>query len=80
MSKHFYYFGNRPKSLPSDLMPIVRQGQGHRSTANSPYFERFVQWIQNLGITKNTLMGKPQIDLFSNKSLVDRCAKACCHH
>lgn len=63
--------------LPRDLMPVVRQGQGHRSTSNSRYFERFVQWTQGFGIEENTLLGRPQVDLFSDENLVAKCAKAC---
>ncbi len=77
LSDHFYYFGDRPVRLPQDLQGIVRQGQGHRSNSNAPYVERFVGWIDGLGHTPNTLLGKPQLDLFENEGMVRTCASDC---
>ena len=74
LSTHFFYFGGKPEPLPPDLMPIVKQGQGHRSTSNAPYFDRFVEWIENLGIKPNTLVSKQQIDLFEDEEMVAKCA------
>lgn len=48
LSKDFYYFGRCTKALPGDLSPICHQTQGHRSTSNDPYFERFVSWVRSL--------------------------------
>ncbi len=77
LSDHFYYFGNRPVRLPQDLQGIVRQGQGHRSHSNAPYVERFVEWIDSLGYTPNSIMGEPQVDLFEEAGLVGTCAVGC---
>jgi hypothetical protein len=77
LSEHFFYFGDQPVPLSPDLMPIVKQGQGHRSTSNAPYFDTFVRWIHNLGFEENTVLGRPQIDLFSDECLVTECANAC---
>ena len=74
LSTHFFYFGDKPKPLPPDLMPIVKQGQGHRSTSNVQYYDRFVEWIENLGYRPNTLVGKPQIDLFAHEEMIAKCA------
>ncbi len=64
LSRHWYYFGDQPVPLPSALVPIVKQGQGHKSRANAPYVASFVEWIDNLGVPANTLSGAPQLDLF----------------
>lgn len=46
LSDDFYYFGKKSVLLPEDLLAIVKQGQGHRSDANAPHFQRFVAWIR----------------------------------
>lgn len=60
LSTHFFYFGDKPVPLPSGLLPIVNQGQGHKSSANAPYVARFVRWVESLGYTPGTLVGLPQ--------------------
>lgn len=75
ISDHFYYFGDRSVALLPDLHPIVKQGQGHRSKSNEPYVDRFVTWIENLGVKPNVLGGKPQIDLFAGTETQIECAK-----
>jgi len=74
LSEHFYYFGDKSVRLPDDLQPIVHQGEGHRVHLNAPYVEQFVSWIDNLGYKPNTLVGKPQLDLFKDETLVKTCA------
>ncbi len=74
LSTHFFYFGDQPKPLPPRLLSIVKQGRGHRSTANAPYIDRFLAWIHALGIRANTLIGKPQIELFADDDSVAKCA------
>lgn len=64
LSDHFYYFGDRPLTLPKSLLPIVKQGQGHRSTSNSPYLQHFIEWIEGLNLIPNKLYGNPQMRLF----------------
>ncbi|MFL5660153.1 MAG: hypothetical protein ACJ8BW_02250, partial [Ktedonobacteraceae bacterium] len=49
LSNHFFYFGDSPALLPEALLGIVKQGQGHKSRANAPYFDDFVRWIHSLG-------------------------------
>jgi hypothetical protein len=61
LSEHFYYFGDQPRELPEDLRPIVHQTQGHKSRANSQHAERFVTWIEGLGLAPNQLHGEPQL-------------------
>ncbi|HET6455801.1 MAG TPA: hypothetical protein VFI02_15465 [Armatimonadota bacterium] len=78
LSEHFFYFGDRAVELPPDLQPIVKQGQGHRSAKNECYFDRFVEWIHSLGYAPNTLVGKPQIDLFADNASLARHAACRC--
>lgn len=56
---HFYYFGDKPELLPDDLLPIVRQGQGYKSTANQSYFHDFVDWILTQVKAKNKVYSEP---------------------
>lgn len=59
LSDHFYYFGNRPRRLPAHVSPIVQQTQGHKSRANAPYMDAFIDWIEGLGLQRNELYGPP---------------------
>lgn len=61
LSKHFYYFGDKPIALPSRLAAIIHQTQGHKSRSNQPYVKRFVAWIDELPLRPNRLYGEPQI-------------------
>jgi hypothetical protein len=76
LSSDFYYFGNQPIPLPDELAGIVRQGQGHRSTANQPFLIPFESWIRSLGVPPGTLIGRPQLDLWDAPELRARCAAA----
>ncbi|MBI1881291.1 MAG: hypothetical protein HYR94_24180 [Chloroflexi bacterium] len=60
LSTHFYYFGDKPVELPAHLQSIIKQGQGHKSDANDPYVEQFVEWIE-AKFKANTLYGEPQL-------------------
>ena len=59
ISKHFYYFGSRALALPQHLLGICHQTQGHRSDANDPFFDDFVQWIDGSGRQVAQLYGWP---------------------
>lgn len=59
LSEHFYYFGDRPESLPDHLHPIVRQGQGYRSNLNQPFFNDFVNWIMTQSKARNRIYSEP---------------------
>jgi hypothetical protein len=48
LSDYFFYFGDQPVPLPKALLRIVKQGQGHRSSANAPYVNDFIRWIDSL--------------------------------
>ena len=74
MSDHFYYFGDHPIELPEDLLPIVKQGQGHKSVSNSAYLDQFIGWIEGRGVKPNVIKGEPQLDLFQNEDAIASCA------
>lgn len=80
LSKHFYYFGNKPIDLPSKFQRIVKPNQGHRSSSNDDIAEEFLTWVKNLKLPFNTLVGKPQtiIDFRKNKEIVKTCANEKC--
>lgn len=59
LSDHFYYFGDKPEPLPPKLLAIIRQGQGHKSTSNTPYFHDFVEWILTQTKAKNKVYSEP---------------------
>ena len=59
LSDNFYYFGDNPINLPTELFNIVKQGQGHKSNSNSPYFENFVNWISSFKSLKNKVNNPP---------------------
>ncbi len=69
LSDHFYYFGDKPELLPEYLLPIVKQGQGHRSYSNQPYFQSFIDWILTQEKAKNKVYSLPKdISLFTLES------------
>lgn len=61
ISQHFYYFGEKAVHLPASLTPIVHKTPNHKSTANEPYKDAFVTWIEKLGCTPNKVHGEPQL-------------------
>jgi len=61
ISRDFYYFGSRAVKLPSSLLPICHQTQGHRSDSNAPYFDRFVDWLRGLKLESGQLYGWPDL-------------------
>jgi hypothetical protein len=72
LSTHFFYFGDRPVKLPNFLKPIIHSTQGHKSRSNQPYFEKFVEWINQFELNK--LLGEPQL-ILSLSDGDDVCAK-----
>lgn len=72
----FFYFGSKPIPLPTDLLPIVRQGQGHKSTANAPFFETFVAWIETLKAYKNKVSASPLgLNLYQDEDFKNKCSR-----
>ena len=70
LSDHFFYFGDKPLQLPNHLLPIVKQGSGHRSRANTPYLEDFLDWVISIKLKPNRLYGKPQKRLFKDEIVI----------
>lgn len=60
LSSRFIYFGDRPKRLPDDLLPIVKVGRAHRSVANEPYLGRFIEWVTALDVPFGSVVSRPQ--------------------
>ena len=77
ISRHFYYFGDHPVLMPRRLLPIVKQGSGHRSKANAPYFQSFLTWLLGLGLEPGMLYGAPQRRLFRGHILIGNTAEPC---
>ena len=69
VSKHFYYFGDRPIDIPDHLSGMVIQQQCHFSNKNDKYAVAFVNWIDALGLLPNELYGHPQIKLDLRKDI-----------
>ena len=77
LSDHFYYFGNKPITLPDNLKPIMHSTQGHKSTLNKPYIEIFVRWIEGSEYRRNRLYGEPQLK--SKFELDPKGCETCAH-
>lgn len=61
LSEHFFYFGDQPIWLEEKLYPIIHSNQGHKSSANDPYIDDFVSWLEGSEYQTNTLYGEPQL-------------------
>jgi hypothetical protein len=59
LSKHFYYFGEEPRPLPTNLKKIIRRGQKHLVFHDRLLIETFEQWISQFD--KNRLYADPQL-------------------
>jgi Nucleotide modification associated domain 2 len=57
LSTDFYYFGKNAPPVPHDLLPIVRQTQGHQSHLNDPYVAKAIKWLRTL---QSGVHGEPQ--------------------
>ena len=76
LSNHFYYFGSAPIKLPDNLLPIVRQGQGHKSKANANYVEAFVNWIDTLPQYRNKVNALPYgFDFWQTDDCIIKCSQ-----
>ncbi len=69
VSENFYYFGKRAIPLKESLKAICHQTQGHRSTANQPFFEEFVDWIKQ----RHRPSGEPEPGRLPNVDFIRRC-------
>ena len=78
LSKHFYYFGDKPISIPNEYKSIIKQGQGHKSNANDFIKEAFILWLESQNYILNYLYGRPQILLDFNADSKNNCATIRC--
>ena len=58
--------------LPDYLLPIVKRGQGHRSSSNNEYVDLFLTWLHDLDLEPNHLYGKPQKRIFK-EGFINEC-------
>lgn len=47
VAKEFYYFGKEAVPLPSELLPLVKRGPGHRRCRDRELEERLVTWLRS---------------------------------
>jgi Nucleotide modification associated domain 2 len=76
LSEHFYYFGEEPRILPTNLKDLIKKNQGHKKIENTDLVEKFEKWISQF--EKNRLYAEPQMKwLFDKKTDKDilACAK-----
>lgn len=77
LSDHFVYFGDQPVLLPTKLQPIVKEGQGHKSSSNDRFLQPFVDWLETTGHKPCSLVGQPQMwHTVPAQSLPRACASA----
>ncbi len=77
LSNHFYYFGDNAIDIPTRLLPILKQGQSHKSTANEAYKLDFVDWLEKTPYDPNMLHGKPQFILDFSRHHQPNCVSHC---
>lgn len=47
ISYEYFYFGNKAIELPEHLKELCNIRRGHKSNKNEPYYEQFIEWIEN---------------------------------
>jgi Nucleotide modification associated domain 2 len=47
MAEEFYYFGQKAVPLPSELLPLVKKGPGHRRCTEPQLEERLASWLRS---------------------------------
>jgi len=76
LSNHFYYFGSKLVPLPTDLIRIVKQSQGHKSKSNEPFKEKFVEWIESFARICNRIEAMPYgLKDFEDEECIIKCSK-----
>lgn len=79
LSKHFYYFGDKPVTLLKQHQIFVKDGRGHKVVKNAQSIKSFIKWLEGLGYLRNVLIGNPQIDLFNHKNRYSCDIRAACN-
>jgi hypothetical protein len=59
LSDHYYYFGDKAPVLPNELRVIMHRHPGHKSHANDPYRQQFIEWVESQGHETNRVLGNP---------------------
>jgi hypothetical protein len=77
ISNSFIYWGDRPKRLPRALWPLAQQRQGHRSHSNAALLKPFLKWFDSLDLRRNSPLGKPQVQVFADRSQACQARKKC---
>ncbi|PJE80766.1 hypothetical protein CI610_00254 [invertebrate metagenome] len=52
LSERFYYFGRSPRPLPTELLPIVIKGQGHKRIKDIALIGQFEEWISRFELNR----------------------------
>lgn len=58
LSDYFFYFGDKPVSLPETLQRIIIR-RGYKSKANAPCVDDVIRWLHSLGYPPASLIGEP---------------------
>lgn len=56
IAETFWYFGTNPQPLPTELLPIIKKGPGHKCTSDPQAFELLELW---LGAFPQGMTGSP---------------------
>jgi hypothetical protein len=76
LSGHFYYFGDRPVLIPTELKDIIKRNQGHKKIENQELIDKFIKWISQY--KRNKLYGKPQLkykcEVLTGKEICNFCS------
>jgi hypothetical protein len=74
IADEFCYFGKLAVPLPDALKPIVKEGQGHRSTSNDRYLGLFLDWFTT---QPRGIVGEPQLWADRDDGMIDRSCGTC---
>lgn len=77
ISDYFYYFGDNPERISTDLKEIIHNTQGHKSKVNAPYVANFISWVESLELERNKLYGDPQrkSEFIRDPEIRSKCSK-----
>jgi hypothetical protein len=70
LSNHFYYFGEAPIKLPSDLQILVKGTQGHLVFEDNEIISKFEEWIKQYPLR---IYNNPQLKELLTKENCYRC-------
>jgi len=70
ISDYFFYFGEKPITIPKKLLSIIKHNQGHKKIENLHLISIFEKWIEKR--TKNKIYADPQLRWKFDKKPSDR--------